>query len=690
MVTRRDTPAQERVYQKQVNDDWSALRQGASWMKDRDTERDAVATAVRADTQAGSRNYGNSGSPTLRRAEDGLRSGVRRGAATVRSALDGGAPNTGPAISQREVEQNYASADALRDLRRNAPPAATSTQQVTEADGRGVSLNPGGVLSALRRGLGSAPAPAGPGAPTRMPQREGPSLVQRATDYLTRVPSGTGVGQNTPAGAGGYRVGQSQQGRTPATGTGQPNVATVNPSAITGAVQAGGDAANMGYWQAGNGPRQYIPGTQQSSGGISVMGDMGKANQEFARANAIRQQMIDSQRPQNQVTVIPWDGSDIGRSGGGGRETNGLDSQIERLVRRAGSTSDPWRRAAVNRQISQLQELAGLQAVRQQAADTNATSLQRQQLANQGALERTAMSALQTDEGEAAYNAARANYYNAQAEDLARGELEPPEPPDYEMFLAAGDDAGLTRAIGEYQAQKDIYDIQSFAQQQGVPMDELLQDYANGEVGGYLGQIMSRVYGAPEDTSYAAGGLVEASMGPSDAGMQMAGEPVGVGNAAPPPMDYAYQQYAAGAQQIGVQPVPYEDFVNLMPQAQPMPQAAPGPEQPYAQMGFADGGAIPSQEELLATQIGASMGGQDVSGRMVMDPDPMAETDSIPAVIDGQIPAALDSGEFVIPEHAVRFHGIDKLMKLIAQAEKGASNGQGGASSEVSAVRSSS
>jgi hypothetical protein len=38
-------------------------------------------------------------------------------------------------------------------------------------------------------------------------------------------------------------------------------------------------------------------------------------------------------------------------------------------------------------------------------------------------------------------------------------------------------------------------------------------------------------------------------------------------------------------------------------------------------------------------------------------------------MIDGERPAALDSGEFVIPKHAVMFHGIDKLSKLIAQAE---------------------
>jgi hypothetical protein len=42
--------------------------------------------------------------------------------------------------------------------------------------------------------------------------------------------------------------------------------------------------------------------------------------------------------------------------------------------------------------------------------------------------------------------------------------------------------------------------------------------------------------------------------------------------------------------------------------------------------------------------------GGEVSGRYVIDTDPNAETDSIPALVDGVQPARLDSGEFVIPE----------------------------------------
>ena len=74
-------------------------------------------------------------------------------------------------------------------------------------------------------------------------------------------------------------------------------------------------------------------------------------------------------------------------------------------------------------------------------------------------------------------------------------------------------------------------------------------------------------------------------------------------------------------------------------------------------MAFANGGEIPDP--------------RDVSGRMVMDTDPNAPTDSIPAMVDESMPAKLDSGEFVIPKDVVQFFGTDKLNKMIAQARQG-------------------
>jgi hypothetical protein len=170
------------------------------------------------------------------------------------------------------------------------------------------------------------------------------------------------------------------------------------------------------------------------------------------------------------------------------------------------------------------------------------------------------------------------------------------------------------------------------------------------------------VPGAYEDNvmSYAAGGMVDdpmmdpmlMDMGGDDMGaLDMAGMggDLGMGgmDMGLDPMMEDYEQYAAVAEQMGLPVIPFEQFAQIMEAAQQENAASP-----EGAMGFARGGAV------------------DASGKMVVDPNPAAATDSIPAMIDGQQPAALDSGEFVIPRHAVMFHGIDKLNKLIAQADQ--------------------
>jgi hypothetical protein len=80
------------------------------------------------------------------------------------------------------------------------------------------------------------------------------------------------------------------------------------------------------------------------------------------------------------------------------------------------------------------------------------------------------------------------------------------------------------------------------------------------------------------------------------------------------------------------------------------PQQLPAPwGQAKNLSNYAGGGAIP------------------VAGQQVLGPGG-PKTDSIPAIIDGQQPAALSSGEFVMPVEAVKFFGTDKLNKMIQQA----------------------
>jgi hypothetical protein len=121
--------------------------------------------------------------------------------------------------------------------------------------------------------------------------------------------------------------------------------------------------------------------------------------------------------------------------------------------------------------------------------------------------------------------------------------------------------------------------------------------------------------------------------------------------------------------------------------------------------GMADGGEVPLPEELLGTPEDALLGGMgsgpppdamgdegsveeidelmqmlsggdpmDASGEMVVDPmmGDQAPTDSIPAMVDGQAPVNLDSGEFVIPKDVVMYFGTEKLQKMIDKARQGA------------------
>lgn len=114
-----------------------------------------------------------------------------------------------------------------------------------------------------------------------------------------------------------------------------------------------------------------------------------------------------------------------------------------------------------------------------------------------------------------------------------------------------------------------------------------------------------------------------------------------------------YQQYASKAQEMNLPLLGYKEFAAMT--AEP---------KGYAMGGMVGGGALAGE-----TVLGYADGGTvDVSGEQVIDPNPNAPTDSIPAVIDGHRPAALDSGEFVIPTDVVMYYGTDKLNKMIQKA----------------------
>lgn len=211
-----------------------------------------------------------------------------------------------------------------------------------------------------------------------------------------------------------------------------------------------------------------------------------------------------------------------------------------------------------------------------------------------------------------------------------------------------------------------VYDLQNSepAQQQqladwfaGAQADLLANGYTEDDP---VWELLDKVYldrlsalesrfrsgqAAPEDR-YAEGGLVRGA---------------GYGDApeAPAVLDEInrYRQYAIGAKSLGLPVISLEQFLNVGDGGRAM-------QQPAGALAFANGGLVPEDGDP-----------RSVGGKVVVDLDPQAPIDSIPAVIDGQRPAKLDSGEFVFPADVVMHFGTDKLNKMIdaARQQKGAS-----------------
>lgn len=649
---RRDTPAQDR--EAQLAESRSAMQAAMGGTNMSTPAQDA--NARRQQTPAGQRAVNQQRIQTERDRADRIgqqsspwnRLAPAATAVTtaVGAARDGGPPNLGEPITQREVEQNYASADRVRNFGgRVAGAVGTVASQL----GRGTADGSGFT----QQQIANAPQPGGgPGLMDRL--RSADQAVTRFTRDVVGIQPlwGEGSGRATQSVPDGRGTNTPTRTVTPATPS------TVNPSALQAAVQAGGSASDMGYYRVGDGPRVYVPGTQRSQGGISVVGDMGAANEQFALANQIRQQTIDRQRPGNQVTVL---------GGGGDTTTAGVDRRIDRLLSEYGRTSDLWEKAGIRSQIEQLQAMGDRAVTADSAAQDRYNNLALQQLRNQGSL---ATAQAQQEQGGMdptdLYNLTRTQQLQQEMNRERYGL--PAEPPAFD--IDAYDALRMTSPdmaqsmLDNYQRQNAGYQLNSLLNAEQMDFGDAYESWLNGDLEGTPYDILFAQYAG---TNYAAGGLVEGDIGP----MLDAGSAIGMGAPSPAydPVQVEYAQYAQGAQQIGVPAVPFEQFLAIKQQQIPR---APAPGQQGA-LGFAEGGMVPDP--------------MDASGAMVMDPNPNAPTDSIPAVIDGTIPAKLDSGEFVIPQHAVMFHGIDKLQKLIAQAEQSNGTESGATPTATQSVR---
>lgn len=103
------------------------------------------------------------------------------------------------------------------------------------------------------------------------------------------------------------------------------------------------------------------------------------------------------------------------------------------------------------------------------------------------------------------------------------------------------------------------------------------------------------------------------------------------------------------------------------PQPVQQPRPVQQPQQPAPQGGLMD--------RMRAAGAYAEGGPIGVGGRQVLG-EGDGKSDSLPAVIDGEHPAALSTGEFVMPIEAVQHFGLAKLNKMVEQARKGLDTGR--------------
>ena len=119
-------------------------------------------------------------------------------------------------------------------------------------------------------------------------------------------------------------------------------------------------------------------------------------------------------------------------------------------------------------------------------------------------------------------------------------------------------------------------------------------------------------------------------------------------------------------------------------QPAPQPVQQPRPVQQPVQQPAPQGGLMDRmraaatgnlEQRMRAAGAYAEGGPVGVGGRQVLG-EGDGKSDSLPAVIDGEHPAALSTGEFVMPVEAVQHFGLAKLNKMVEQARKGLDTGR--------------
>ena len=528
-----------------------------------------------------------------------------------------------------------------------------------------------------------------------------PRALHDQLDRLNDRPYSEPAPQSQPAGSVPWYLGGagSALGRP----VSAPGATPSTPTPTSPANEGAGSGTNPGM------RRVEIPGATGYAmvPDGSTIGQYGPSRDDLARANLFS--AIDQRTAQSmQGTQNAMQRAAAGQSGGGPMQLDprisAMTGQLQGISEMIQSGRGPNGRpltadgmsALINRANALdrgINELFGVDADVFKSGQGNMTDLQRQMLANDGALAQTDLQgqyrlADTQASGTGSFNSARAA---AIVDEMGRQALPPstlPTPDSPEYAMAAAGSRAANAAVQRYgNVSGAVEGMLREIREAGIenPYADVPDEIARSNPGIMftikglhdLNERLSRVPMPREN--FADGGLVPGMDGGFEAFAE--GGLVGAMNTAPqaqagPPIDVAamqnYQQYVAMAQQMGLDPVDFEQFSQMatppmqggvgMPEMQPHAAAAPNV------LGMAEGGMVPGVGALDELVGGQMDGGSQVDGKMVFDPDPMAPTDSIPAMIDGQRPAALDSGEFVMPKDVVMYYGTEKLTKLIEKA----------------------
>lgn len=240
-------------------------------------------------------------------------------------------------------------------------------------------------------------------------------------------------------------------------------------------------------------------------------------------------------------------------------------------------------------------------------------------------------------EAEAPHRSAQAGHYDAQTrkmeDDAALGKTEYGMATKLAIDIMKNEGVDYATAMGK--ALKTVLGAQRAAAQK---QEGKAVGYGSG---GYIG--------------YADGGAVQ----PMSAAEKLLAE-----------MDAKYGKTAGSAPAPAPQPAPAP-----APQPVQQPQGMADKFRGYfgssdarmKQNGLAFGGAVPAQDVPGGRAVAQAVAGRQVFGQS----DGSGRDDALPAVIDGERPAALTSGEFVWPVNAVKYFGMAKLNKMLAEAERG-------------------